>query len=110
VIYNAVQFVMPPDWIREEYDQRRTRIEREMNTRAVNALEGLNQKSKDKTKNDSKKGEEELKRKMNAQIYKRLVKNGVKASKALKEASESTGVNLSQATVERDFRKYFESD
>lgn len=108
VIFNYVQFTMPPEWIRAEYDKRRTRIEREMNTRAIEEFEGCNQKQElKKAFAASIAKEEEVKRKANAQMYKSLVKSGVKAAEALAKASEATGVKLSQYTVIKDYNRFF---
>lgn len=104
VIFNYTQFTMPPEWIRTEYDKRRKRIEREMNQQSVEQLE---EAKKEKEQETTRAFEEEAKRRTHAQIYKTLVQNGVKAKKALQQATETTGLVLSQNTVNRDYEKYF---
>ncbi|MGA9189761.1 MAG: hypothetical protein WB014_14650 [Methanosarcina sp.] len=48
-------------------------------------------------------------RKTNAKMYKALIKKGMSSKEALKQASEVTGVTVSQETVLRDYKKYFEN-
>ncbi|WP_292379377.1 hypothetical protein [Methanosarcina sp. UBA289] len=111
VIFNYVQFTMPPEWITKEYDLRRKRIEREMNLKAIEEFEGTRDKAKLKEQHKLEAGinkaSEDEKRKNNARLYKSFIKEGMKASEALEKACGVTGAKVSQRTVVRDYEKFF---
>lgn len=107
VVFNYIQFPAPPKPLSDAYDKKRKRIEREMNLRAIANMEENNKNPEKIVEEKTKLAEKELKRKENAKMYKALIKSGKKAEEALKLASEATGVKVSQATVLRDYNRFF---
>ncbi|RXA21827.1 hypothetical protein EQO05_00905 [Methanosarcina sp. MSH10X1] len=107
VVFNYIQFSTPPKPLSDAYDKKRRRIEREMNLRAIAKMEESGENPEKIVEKKTKLAEKEIKRKENAKMYKSLVKSGKKAEEALKLASETTGVKASQATVLRDYNRFF---
>jgi hypothetical protein len=107
-VFNYIQFDLPPEPLRVEYEKRRKRIEREMNTASLEEFEAGKEELKAKgNKKANKAAEGEATRKLHCQMYKSLVDSGVKAKDALRKATETTGLELSQQTVLRDYNKFY---
>ncbi|AKB40863.1 ATP-binding protein [Methanosarcina mazei] len=107
IIFNYIQFCLPPKPLCDAYDAKRKKIERQMNLESIAKMEEGKAKEEEKAKKQEKKAEAEEARKINARMYKELVKSGVKAQDALKQASEATGVVLSMNSVLRDYNRFF---
>lgn len=110
IIFNYIQFTLPPKPLCDAYDKKRKRIEREMNLEAIAKMEEGKAKEEAKAEKQEKKAEAEEARKTNARLYKQYIKDGLKASEALKKASEATGVVLGLHTVQRDYNRFFDSN
>jgi len=110
MVINYVKFILPPKAMCDAYDKKRARIEREMNLDSIARMEGNQEEKEAKAEKQEHKAEVEEARKTNARMYKELVKTGVKADIALKQASKATGVVLCLHTVQRDYNRFFESD
>jgi hypothetical protein len=107
-VFNYLQFDLPPEPLRVEYEKRRKRIEREMNTASLDEFEKGKQEALAKSEGKATKAAEgEATRKLHCQVYKSLVDSGVKAKDALRKATETTGLELSQQTVLRDYNKFY---
>ena len=105
IAYNYTAFTLAPDHIRLPYEEKRTKLEEEMNAKSMQDAQDKMEGVKDEMIK-LQKDVQSNKKFTHAQIYVDFLSQGYSSKEANKFASEQSGISQTVRTTQRDIEKF----